>query len=291
MSSAIVISSMNESRLEGLYIIAPRGDAVYIGQATPGMYCTVPMLHRLVIRGDAVYSQGAGINLNAGSSDAQVIGCDIGFFTNGPGIFVSGHNGFEIIGCQNWQCLHGYQLFAASRGRLVGCLSDYAQQYGFAVQNATDIQFIGCQARESSLAAANTYDGFFVQGTDLGNTCFDIVFTGCPSHGFAATIRRKSLRICQPNTSCSLRLARQCERWIRNRHGSRRLGALGQYAADNRRFRQSGFRRKTVRAGRYFLNLARLQRPVQNGVLPASVQGYLDITIAGLTYKVPYYNN
>lgn len=181
-SATITIAGMNEPRLEGLYINAPRGPAIYIGQPTVGMFNTVPMLNRLIIRGDPTNSQSHGVDLDSGSSDAQVMGCDIGFFKLGAGVLLSGHPGAGLVNNHCWQNLHGYQLFQADRARISACLADNSQRYGFVHQNSSDVQYSNCQARECSLETAATFDGFYVGG-DATHTVSNTTLVGCRAFG------------------------------------------------------------------------------------------------------------
>lgn len=188
-STALInLRGMNEARIQGCRLLNARaggtdGGAIRVGQATGGMFNTVPQIVNNLIRGDVANSQGHGIALVAGSSDVMAIGNDIGFHSLGAGILVSGHPGGELIANQSWQNLHGYQVFASNRTRLVGNLSDLAKRYGFIAQQSSDLQFVSCQARESSQQTTQTYDGFFIEGTGGGPTANDIIVSGCRAFG------------------------------------------------------------------------------------------------------------
>lgn len=184
-SPAIFVRGMNEARIDGVYVNRPRGDGIRFGQATVGMYCTVPILSQLIIRG--VGSQGAAINMISGSSDAIISNCDIGFFSLGAGVLFAGHNGYTVSNVNVWQCYYGYQTFQADRGRFIACLSDLSLRHGFITQESDILQFVGCQARESSQATASTYDGFHFEGTG-GAAATDIVMTNCWSVGAQARV-------------------------------------------------------------------------------------------------------
>ena len=174
----INIRGMSEPTLCDLYIVNPRGPAIAFGQVTAGIYVTVPVLNRIVIRGDAMYSQSHGIFFNSGSSDALVSQCDIGFFGAGGGISFSGHNGAIISNCNVWQCQYGYQWYMSNRHRVIGCLSDYAKLHGFISQQSSDMQFDSCQSREYGVTTTSTYDGFRFEGV-AGTTANDITLMGC----------------------------------------------------------------------------------------------------------------
>ena len=174
----ISIRGMNESTYSDLYILNPRGSAMAFGQATVGMYTTVPLLDRIVIRGDVASSQSHGIFFDSGSSDALVSQCDIGFFSAGAGICFSGHNGATISNCNSWQTLYGYQWFQSNRARVIGCLADYAKHHGFVCQESSDMMFDSCQSREYGVTTTDTYDGFRFEGV-AGTPANDISLMGC----------------------------------------------------------------------------------------------------------------
>jgi hypothetical protein len=177
--NVINIRGMNEAHIYRVRIANPKNNAIRIGQATGGITCTVPMIHECLLRGDVTNTTGAGIDADSGSSDCMLNHNDIGFFKQGAGILLSGHNGGELIGNQCWQNKHGYQFFSANRFRVIGCLSDLALNYGFVSQQSSDMQFIGCQARESSQTGLNGADGFFIEGTVGGPVASDILVVGC----------------------------------------------------------------------------------------------------------------
>lgn len=183
----INIRGMSEPTLGDLYIRHPRGAAISIGQATAGIYCTVPVLDRIVIRGDDTNSHGPGILFDSGSSDALVSQCDIGFFGAGAGIGFSGHNGATVSNVNVWQCRYGIQWYRSDRTRVVGCLSDYAKYHGFIAQESDELQFDACQAREYGMAAANTYDGFRLEGA-AGVPAEEISLTGCRAMSSAGRV-------------------------------------------------------------------------------------------------------
>jgi len=181
-SPAIAIRGMDEVILERLYILEPRGEAIKTGQATPVVTCTVPIIHECVMRGHVTASQSGGITLDTGSSDAIVSNCDIGFFPLGAGVLLSDHAGASLTNNNTWQCRFGYWSFSAHRTRFVNCLADYAEEHGFRVDTSNDLQYANCQARESSQATANTYDGFYFAGAN------DLSLSNCRAMGSQARV-------------------------------------------------------------------------------------------------------
>lgn len=181
-SPAISIRGMNEARLDGLYILESRGEAIRAGQSTTGVYCTVPIIHECVIRGHTTASQGNAIGLETGSSDAIISHCDIGFHPLGAGVLLSDHLGASLVNNNVWQCRFGYWNFSAHRTRFVNCLSDYAKEHGFRVDTSNDLQYSNCQARESSMTTANTYDGFYFAGAN------DLSLSNCRAMGSQARV-------------------------------------------------------------------------------------------------------
>lgn len=180
-SPLIDIYGMNDFVADGLYIANPRGQAIRMGSAGTKT-CLNPYLSKLILRGDAVNSQSAGIELDSHSSDGHISDIDVGAFANGPGLLLSGHNGAEIRGVMSWQNKFGFQLFAAHRNRLVGCLSDLALQHGYFCQQSNDLQFGTCQSRESGTATNNTYDGLYFEGVS-GTPALDIIVSGTRAMG------------------------------------------------------------------------------------------------------------
>lgn len=191
----INIAGCNEVEFSNMYSVGARGDVIAIGQATGGIYCTVPRFYNNIFRGDyagdPLYSFGNAINLQSGSSDVIAIGNDIGYFPNGSGLALSGHNGGALAQNNVWQCKFGYLLYQSNRTRMVGNLADYSKYFGFAIQESSDTQFIGCQARESSVDVSNLYDGFWFEGSS-GNPILNTVLVGCRSMG---TRHRNGVRL------------------------------------------------------------------------------------------------
>lgn len=179
----IHVRAVNEATLRDLYILAPSGPGIRIGQATAGTYCTVPTLRGIVMRGDTTYSLAEGILLDSGSSDAVVDGCDIGFFGGAAGLCLSGHPGAVVTATNVWQCRYGVQLYQANRTRMVGVLSDYAKRHGFVAQRSSVLQLVGCQSRNSGVETANTYDGYRLEGESAAVRATDIALVGCWSDG------------------------------------------------------------------------------------------------------------
>lgn len=172
----------NEPTLEDVYVLGSRGDSIKFGQDTAGMYCTVPRLSNVVTRGDnagdPAHSFGNGIVLGEGSSDAILSVVDVGFYPQGAGVLFSGHNGATMNQVNSWQNKFGFQTYESHRLRATACLSDYAKQHGWALQNSDDLQLSGCQARESSMETPNTYDGFFIEGDSSSDTVTDVQLSG-----------------------------------------------------------------------------------------------------------------
>jgi hypothetical protein len=160
------IRAMNESTISNCLFMRPKQDAIRFGQSTVGMFSTNPQISRCRITADETHTTGAGIALMSGSSDCQIDLVDIGYFKQGAGVILSGHNGGSMNHINAWQCKYGFQLYNSDRIRMVNLLSDYAEQHGFAFQLSDDLQLSCCQARESSMATNNTYDGFWI---DSGN--------------------------------------------------------------------------------------------------------------------------
>lgn len=181
-SPIVNIFAMNEAVLDRLYITNPRGSAIKVGQATANMTSTVSNISDCVIRGDVSNTQGSGIELISGSSDALIRNNDIGFFSVGAGVLLSGHNGATIESTNVWQCKYGYQLYQANRARFSNSLSDYAKLHGFIAQESSDLQLSNCQARESSQTAANVSDGFRFEGPATGQAT-NILLVNCRAMG------------------------------------------------------------------------------------------------------------
>lgn len=184
----IQISAMNEAVIDNCWITNQRGDAVRMGQATVGMYCTVPMITRNKIRADPVNTQGSGLFLDAGSSDGMIAFNDIGWCrgtVGAAGIILSFHPGSELIGNQCWQCYYGYQIYLSDRTRMTSCLSDYAKLHGYVIQASNYVQLSNCQSRYSSDTAFSggthdTGDGFLIDGTGGYG---DLMLVGCQALG------------------------------------------------------------------------------------------------------------
>lgn len=183
----VAVRGMSETLWRDVYIINPRGSAIAYGQATAGMYCTVPIFDGVVVRGDKVNSQAHGIELNSGSSDSIISNCDIGYFSNGAGVLMSGHNGAQVNSTNCWQCLYGFQWYQSNRTRFTGCLSDYAKSHGYVFQECNDLQLTNCQARESSQTTANTGDGFRFVGPATGYST-NIAVSNCRGMGAQARV-------------------------------------------------------------------------------------------------------
>lgn len=177
----IDIYGMDDFFAEDLYIANPRGAGIRIGAAGATTNLN-PYIVNCLLRGDQTNSQGAGIELDSSSSDCHITGCDIGYFKNGPGILLSGHNGGLIADTDLWQNKHGLQFFGANRTRVSNTLADLSSIYGFFVQQSSDLQFDNCQARESSQSSSSTYEGFHFEGSS-GTPAQDIGLSNCRAMG------------------------------------------------------------------------------------------------------------
>src|SRR5947207_277596 len=118
------IRAMNESTISNCLIVNPKQDGIHYGQNTVGMFCTNPQISRCRFTADPVNTTGDGISLQSGSSDCQLEHIDIGYFKQGSGIVLSGHNGGSVSHINSWQCKYGFQLYNSDRTRMVNLLSD-----------------------------------------------------------------------------------------------------------------------------------------------------------------------
>jgi hypothetical protein len=178
----IDIYGMDDFFISRCVVGNPRGQGLRFG-AAGSKTCLNPYVTDCLFRDYVASSQSAAIELDSQSSDAHIINCDIGGYANGPGILLSGHFGSEIIGCDVWQCEHGYQLYSGNRTRLVGCLADYSGIYGYFIQQSSDLQFSACTARESSQNSHNTYEGFHFEGSSGSALTSNVSLVGCRAMG------------------------------------------------------------------------------------------------------------
>lgn len=248
------LRGMNEARITNVTITNTRGPAIKTGQGTAGMYCTTPIISGCVIRGHQSLAQGEGIVLDSGSSDAEVSRCDIGFYPNGAGVLLSGHSGATLTSVKAWQCKYGYQQYQAPRAIFSACLADYSKLAGFVSQQSATTRFVGCTARESSMATANTSDGFWIEGT-AGTPVVDVQLTGCISYGSQA---RYGLNLAYADRA---RLAGNT--WAGNQTGEQLLGAG-------------------------VTNLVDLDRPRHSPRPPITVQGTPDKVVTNLSPATGY---
>ena len=175
--SGLKLHSVTECLIENVNIRHFKGHGIHILSDKSGSI--QPTIRNCIIRGEQLnpVTGSCGILLDSGSYDGMVSGNDIGYYKNGYGIQLNGHNGAFLSDNNMWQCGRGYNLTYSHRVRLSNCLSDYAQEYGFYLIGCTEMQFSNCQSRWSSMKTPLVYDGFHSQSIS------DVVFFGCSVYG------------------------------------------------------------------------------------------------------------
>lgn len=175
-----------ELTMQGVYILAPRGNAIRWRGATAGAPAIYGVFHNLVIRGDVAASQGDGVVFDSGSSDAHMTQSDIGYFPNGNGLTLSGHPGSSLSNINIWQCLNGFQFYWCQRSMVTACLADWSGHYGFYITGGQNLLFSSCSSHESS-QTAQFYDGWYFDGDATTHKNIDISMDGCRAWGTTAT--------------------------------------------------------------------------------------------------------
>lgn len=298
-TAAVKISGVTEVLVSHVIVLQPYGDGLYFGGVNGG-YC-YPFVDRCVIVADPANTHGNGINLDSGSSDAQVNSCDIGFFKNGAGVLGSGHPGAVTSSNDCWQCLHGFYLFSCHRWRMLGELSDYADRYGFLGQNSDYLQLTGCQSRDSSRAAYSAYDGFYFEYTATGQFK-RLQLTGCSAFGgrgitdAGSSYMRFGLTVTKCDWLTMLGFSSEGHQSAGDGTGVNygpqithlfRCDHNGIRITDGAGLDVAGF----DSAGRWVTSQAVFTATAgASGAPPGAVQGYVPVKIQGGDYRIAYYN-
>lgn len=164
--------------IEGVLIENPKVHGIY--QA--GTIGIMPMIIKCLIRGDNVNTTGHGIYLEVGSSDMLISQNDIGWFKQGNGILLAGCEGGMVSDTNTWQCDIGFKCYNNDRTRMVNCLADLSETYGFYIMDSDLFQISNCQARESSRKTNNWYSGFYLTAESTNDTQ-RVIMSNCISYG------------------------------------------------------------------------------------------------------------